>query len=177
VPELVAALPELAVIVDTVEQRVQRPRDRDAADRYYSGTKKQRTLKTPIATDRTTGKIVDVSDSVCGPTNDLALLTASGRLDRPDPDVGLLGDLVSVGAAPLHPTGLAFTPRRTPRERPRPPEDIRYNTAFAAERISVEHTIGRLRRYRALAELDRHHRQAHAARVRAVAGLANRQLD
>ena len=79
--------------------------------------------------------------------------------------------------AALHPTGLGFTPRRKPREQPRPPEDIVYNTAFAAARISVEHTIGRLRRYQALAQLDRHHRQAHAARVRAVAGLVNRQLD
>jgi hypothetical protein len=176
-PELRAAIPELAVIVDTFEQRVQRPRDRAEADRYYSGKKKQHTLKTQLATDRQTGQIVDVPDSVCGPTNDLALLKASGLLDRLDPDVGALGDLAYVGIAPLHPAGLGFTPRRKPREKPRPPEDIAYNAAFAAERIAVEHTIGRLRRYQALAQLDRHHRQAHSARVRAVAGLVNRQLD
>ena len=176
-PELLAAIPDLAVIVDTFEQRVQRPRDRATADRYYSGKKKQHTLKAQVATDRHTGKVVDVPDSVCGPTNDLALLKASGLLDRLAPDVGALGDLAYVGIAPLHPTGLGFTPRRKPRERPRPPEDIVYNTAFAAERISVEHTIGRLRRYQALTQLDRHHRQGHSARVRAVAGLVNRQLD
>jgi hypothetical protein len=176
-PELRAAIPELAVIVDTFEQRVQRPRDRAEADRYYSGKKKQHTLKTQLATDRQTGQIVDVPDSVCGPTNDLALLKASGLLDRLDPDVGALGDLAYVGIAPLPPAGLGFTPRRKPREKPRPPEDIAYNAAFAAERIAVEHTIGRLRRYQALAQLDRHHRQAHSARVRAVAGLVNRQLD
>jgi DDE superfamily endonuclease/Helix-turn-helix of DDE superfamily endonuclease len=176
-PELLAAIPELAVIVDTFEQRVQRPRDRAQADRYYSGKKKQHTLKTQIATDRHTGKIVDVPDSVCGPTSDLALLKASGLLERLDPDVGVLGDLAYVGIAPLHPTGLGFTPHRKPREKPRPPEDVVYNTAFAAERIPVEHTIGRLRRYQALTQLDRHHRQAHTARVRAVAGLVNRHLD
>ena len=176
-PDLLAAIPELAVIIDTFEQRVQRPRDQAAADRYYSGKKKQHTLKTQIATDQQTGKIVDVPDSVCGPTHDLALLKASGLLDRLDPDVGALGDLAYVGIAPLHPTGLGFTPRRKPREKPRPPDDSVYNTAFAAARIGVEHTIGRLRRYQALTQLDRHHRQAHAARVRAVAGLVNRQLD
>ncbi len=176
-PELLAAIPELAVIVDTFEQRVQRPRDRAAADRYYSGKEKQHTLKTQVATDRRTGKIVDVPDSVCGPTHDLALLEASGLLERLAPEVGALGDLAYVGVAALHPTGLGFTPRRKPRERSRPPEDLAYNTAFAAERISVEHTIGRLRRYQALTQLDRHHRQHHAARVRAVAGLVNRQLD
>ena len=176
-PELLAEIPKLAVIVDTFEQRVQRPRDRDEAARYYSGKKQQHTLKTQIATDRQTGRIVDVPDSVCGPTSDVTLLKAWGLLDRLAPDVGALGDLAHVGIAPLHPTGLGFTPRRKPRAKPRPPEDAAYNTVFAAERIAVEHTIGRLRRYQALTQLDRHHRQAHAARVRAVAGLVNRQLD
>lgn len=176
-PELLAAIPELAVIVDTFEQRVQRPRDQEAADRHYSGKKKQHTLKTQVAIDADSGKVVDVPDSVCGPTSDLTLLKASGLLDRLDPDVGVLGDLAYVGMAPLHPAGLGFTPRRKPREKPRPPEDVAYNTAFAAARIGVEHTIGRMRRYQALTQLDRHHRQHHAARVRAVAGLVNRQLD
>lgn len=176
-PELLAAIPDLAVIVDTFEQRVQRPRDQEAADRHYSGKKKQHTLKSQVAIDADSGKVVDVPDSVCGPTSDLTVLKASGLLDRLDPDVGVLGDLAYVGMAPLHPAGLGFTPRRKPREKPRPPEDVVYNTAFAAARITVEHTIGRMRRYQALTQLDRHHRQAHTARVRAVAGLVNRQLD
>jgi DDE superfamily endonuclease/Helix-turn-helix of DDE superfamily endonuclease len=175
--DLLVAIPDLTVIVDSFEQRVQRPRDPDEADRYYSGKQKQHTLKSQIAIDGSTGKVVDVSASVCGPTADLTLLKASGLLDRVAPDVGVLGDLAYVGMAPLHPAGLGFTPRRKPREQPRPPEDVVYNTAFAAERITVEHTIGRLRHYQALTQQDRHHRQAHDARVRAVAGLVNRQLE
>jgi hypothetical protein len=175
--DLLVAIPDLTIIVDSFEQRVQRPRDREEADRYYSGKKKQHTLKSQIAIDGESGKVVDVSESVCGPTADLTLLKASGLLDRADPDVGVLGDLAYVGMAPLHPAGLGFTPRRKPRDKPRPPDDVAYNTAFAAERITVEHTIGRLRRYQALTQQDRHHRQAHAARVRAVAGLVNRQVD
>jgi hypothetical protein len=175
--DLLVAIPALTIIVDSFEQRVQRPRDQQEADGYYSGKKKQHTLKSQIAIDGETGKVVDVSESVCGPTADLTLLKTSGLLDRVPPDVGVLGDLAYVGMAPLHPAGLGFTPRRKPREQPRPPEDVVYNTAFAAERIAVEHTIGRLRRYQALTQQDRHHRQAHAARVRAVAGLVNRHLD
>src|SRR5678815_2450715 len=94
-------------------------------------------IRDRVAIDAASGKVVDVPDSVCGPTSDLTVLKASGLLDRLDPDVGLLGDLAYVGMAPLHPTGLGFTPRRKPREQPRPPEDIVYNTAFAAERITV----------------------------------------
>ncbi len=172
---LLAETPVLAVVVDTFEQRVQRPRDRATADTYYSGKKKQHTLKSQVAV-RESGRIVDVAESVRGPTADLTLLQDSGLLDRLPPEVGALGDLAYVGIAALHPAGLGATPRRKPRGKPRPDADIAYNTAFARRRIVVEHTIGRLRAYQALAQTDRHHRRGHTMRVRAVAGLVNRRL-
>ena len=94
--------------------------------------------------------------------------------ERLGPDVGILGDLAYVGIATFHPTGA--TPRRKPRSKPRPPEDITYNTAFARRRVRVEHVIGQLRSFDALSHRDRHHRNHHTARVRAVAGLINRRL-
>jgi len=168
--------PGLAVLVDTFEQRVQRPAARADADTYYSGKKKQHTLKVQVAVDEATGAVVDVADSVRGPTADRAVLRASGLLDRLPPGVGALGDLAYIGIADAHPAGLGATPRRKPRGRPRPPADVAYNRAFARRRITVEHTIGRLRRYDALTQTDRHHRRGHTARVRAVVGLVNRQL-
>ncbi len=168
--------PGLAVIIDTFEQRVQRPRDRADADTYYSGKKKQHTLKVQVAVDEATGAVADVADSMRGPTADLAVLRASGLLDRLPPGVGALGDLAYVGIGAAHPGGLGVTPRRKPRGQPRPPADVAYNRAFARRRIAVEHTIGRLRRYDALTTTDRHHRRGHTARAVAVAGLVNRQL-
>ncbi len=177
-PDLDALLretPALAVVVDTFEQQVQRPRDRAEADAYSSGKKKQHTLKSQVAV-REDGRVADVAESVRGPTADLALLKESGLLDRLSPAVGALGDLAYVGIAALHPAGLGATPRRKPRGKPRPAEDVAYNTALARRRIVVEHTIGRLRAYQALSQADRHHRRGHTARVRAVAGLVNRRL-
>ena len=173
---LLADTPGLAVLVDTFEQRVQRPRDRADAATYYSGKKKQHTRKVQVAVDEATGAVVDVADSVRGPTADLAVLRASGLLARLPPGVGALGDLAYVGLADAHPQGLGATPRRKPRGQPRPPADVAYNRAFARRRVTVEHTIGRLRRYETLTQTDRHHRRGHSARVRAVAGLVNRQL-
>jgi len=43
--DLLAETPELAVIIDTFEQRVQRPQDRSEADQYYSGKKNNIRLK------------------------------------------------------------------------------------------------------------------------------------
>lgn len=173
---LLANTPELAVIVDTFEQRVQRPPGRAEADGYYSGKKRQHTLKSQIAVDDQTGLIVDVARSAPGPTADITLLKGSGLLARLPAGVGALGDLAYVGLAELLPAGLGATPRRKPRAKPRPPEDVEYNRAFARRRIVVEHTIGRLRHYQALRQTDRQHRRGHTARVNAVAGLVNRQL-
>lgn len=174
--DLLRDTPELAVVIDSFEQRVQRPRDRDEADTYYSGKKKQHTLKSQIAVDETTGQVADVANSVRGPTADLKLLKQSQLLDRLPPGVGGIGDLAYIGIDQLHPDGLGAAPRRKPRGQPRPAEDVAYNTAFSRRRIIVENTIGRMRRYQSITQADRNHRQLHTPRVVAIAGLINRQI-
>src|SRR3954454_22987757 len=57
-PALLKETPALAVIVDTFEQRTQRPRRRQRA--YYAGKKKAHTLKSQVAVDEE-GHIVDVA--------------------------------------------------------------------------------------------------------------------
>ena len=174
--DLLQDTPELAVVIDSFEQRVQRPRDRDEADGYYSGKKKQHTLKSQVAVEETTGQVADVADSGRGPTADLTLLAQSHLLDRLPPGGGGIGDLAYVGMDKLHPDGLGAAPRRKPRGKPRPAEDVAYNTAFSRRRIIVENTIGRMRRYQSITQTDRNHRQLHTPRVVAIAGLINRQM-
>jgi DDE superfamily endonuclease len=174
-PALLKETPQLAVLVDTFEQRTQRPQRRQRA--YYSGKKKAHTLKSQVAVDED-GHVVDVADSRPGRWADLKVFKRSGlagKLIRAK--VGALGDLGYVGLEGVSPRLRAATPRRKPRGQERPPEDRRYNRAFARRRITVEHAIGRLRRYQALSAVNRHGRQGHEARVRAVAGLVNRMLD
>ena len=174
--QLLSETPELIVLIDTFEQRVQRHRDRSTADKHYSGKKKQHTLKSQITVNEETGEICDVADSVVGPTADITLLEQSAVLERVPEGIGAGGDLAYVGIASLHRQGLGVSPRRKPRGKERPPQDIVFNRAFAKRRIVVEHTIGRIRRYESLSQTDRDHRNNHSARVRAVAGLVNRQL-
>jgi hypothetical protein len=171
-PALLADTPGLAVVVDTFEQRVQRPRRRQRA--YDSGKKKCHTLKSQVAVDEE-GGIADVAESRPGPWADMKVLRRSGLRRKLPRGVGALGDQAYQGLERWHPQRLGATPRRKPRGQPRRPQDRAYNRAFARRRIVVEHAIGRLRRYRSLSDTDRHHRRRHAARVRAVAGLVNRQ--
>ena len=174
--ELLAETPELARIVDSFEQPIERPGDRARADSFYSGKKKRHTLKVQVVVDEETGRFVEVSDSFPGPTADLSVLKSSGVVDRLPPGVGLIGDLAYVGMDKLRPGVGASAPRRKPRSKPRPEEDVGYNREFSRRRVVVEHSIGRMRRFKAVTEVDRHHQRHHAARVKAVAGLVNRQL-
>lgn len=173
-PALLKDTPGLAVVIDSFEQRTHRPKRRQRA--YYSGKKKAHTLKSQVGVDEESGRVVDVSDTVPGPWADIKLLKKSRLLKRLPEGVGGIGDLGSVGIGELHPAGLGASPRRKPRGKDRPPEDRRYNRAFSRRRIVVEHAIGRLRRFRSVAHVNRHRRRGHAARVRAVAGLVNRML-
>jgi hypothetical protein len=174
-PALLRGTPELAVIVDTFEQRTQRPRRRQRA--WYSGKKKAHTVKDQVAVDED-GRVVDVGPSRPGRWADLRVFRRSGLVGKLiRAKVGVLGDLGFVGIDALSPRLRGATPRRKPRGQERPPEDRRYNRAFARRRIKVEHAIGRLRRYQALSQVDRHRRRQHTARVRAVAGFVNRMLD
>lgn len=172
-PGLLKDTPGLAVVIDSFEQRTRRPKRRQRA--YYSGKKKAHTLKTQVAVDEHSGRFADVSDSVPGRWADVKLLKRSRLMTRLPAGVGGIGDLGYTGIRDIHPSGAC--PRRKPRGKPRPAEDVRYNRAFSRRRIVVEHALARLRRFRAVTDVNRHRRKGHAARVRACAGLVNRMLD
>ena len=167
--DLLKELPELTVIVDSFEQRVQRPPNDDS---HYSGKKKQHTLKSQLAVDGDTGRIVDLSERVPGPTADIKRLEQSGLLERLPNEIGVGGDLAYLNLAKLR--HLGFSPRPKPRGKDRPPEDVIYNRAFSQFRIIVEQTIGQVRRFQSVTMTDRNHRRNHRARVAAIAGLVNR---
>jgi hypothetical protein len=172
-PTLLKDTPGLAVVIDSFEQRTQRPKRRQRA--YYSGKKKAHTLKSQVAVDESSGRFVDVSDSVPDRWADIKLLKKSRLMKRFPAGVGGLGDLGYVGIRDLHPAGAC--PRRKPRGKRRPKRDVQYNRAISRRRIVVEHGLGRLRRFRAVTDVNRHRRKGHAPRVRACAGLVNRMLD
>jgi hypothetical protein len=168
---LLKETPELVVVIDSFEQKVQRPAEHSARDGLYSGKKKMHTLKSQVVVDENTGEIVDVSDSQPG---DITLVEQSGILERLPANVGAIGDCGYQGIHDLHP--FAYSPRKKPRGKDRPPEDVAYNTAFSRRRIIVENTLNRARRYQSISQTDREHRRHHATRVRAIAGLVNFQL-
>lgn len=173
-PQLLKNTPGLMVLVDTFEQRVQRPGEPEGQKKWYSGKKKAHTIKSQISVEEATGRIVDVADSVPGPTADITVRKGSALPGRLPPGTGLLGDSAYQGLDKLHAEG--YSPRKKPKGQPRPEADRSYNREIARRRVTAEHSIGRLRRFEALSARDRQHRAGHTRRVCAVVGLVNRQL-
>jgi hypothetical protein len=171
---LLENVPEISQVVDSFEQRVQRPKAAADRDGWYSGKKRMHTVKNQIVVDSESGQVRDVSDSVPGRVSDITLLKQSGALERVPKDEGMMGDAAYQGIQQLHPGGCS--PHKKPRKRDLTEDEIAYNHAFSQRRIIVEMTINRLRRYQSLGQMDRQHRRNHTARVNAVAGLVNRQI-
>jgi DDE superfamily endonuclease/Helix-turn-helix of DDE superfamily endonuclease len=171
---LLKDVPDLARVVDSFEQRVQRPKAVADRDGWYSGKKRMHTVKSQVVVESESGWITDIADSVKGRVSDIKLVEQSGVLSRLPALTGMMGDAAYQGIAKLHPLGCS--PRKKPIRGELTEEQIAYNHAFSQRRIIVETIINRLRRYQSLTQMDRHHRQGHTARVCAVAGLVNRQL-
>lgn len=172
-PQLLQNTPGVLLLVDTFAPRVPRPADPAEQRAWYSGKKQAHTIKSQVTVEEETGRIVDVAESVPGPTAAITTLKESGWSARVPPDAGLLGDAASQGLGPLRAAG--SSPRKKPKGQPRPEEDRADHREIARRRVKAEHTIGRLRRFEALTARDRQHRAGHTARVRAVAGLVHRQ--
>jgi len=177
VTEVMAAFPAVRVIIDSKEQRVNRPTGYDAQKPYYSGKKKAHTVKTQVVVDPC-GRIEAVGDSVPGGANhDLPLLCGSGVLEQLAPGEAAMVDKGYVGVRNYYPEVAVVVPFKAARNRPLTEEQKAYNREVARCRIVVEHTMAQLNRFTVLRQVFRGQKRGrHGQVVRVVARLVNRRL-
>jgi hypothetical protein len=184
--EVMTAYPAVRWVVDSQEQRIQRPKnprgpDGQPLDRqrpYYSGKKKQHTLKTQIAV-APDGQIAGLWPSVPGATSDVTLFRASGLLACLAPDETVMVDCGFDGIRhdfAAHPTALV-EPHHGRRGHPLTDAQRAENRELARYRIVVEHTLAQLSRFSILRQVFRHALGLHARVFRAVAGLVARRIQ
>ena len=174
------AFPDVRLVIDAKEQRIQRPKSSKEDDRqrpYYSGKKKCHTVKNEIAVTPD-GRLGAVSESVPGgATHDLTLLRSTKRIERLDPErEGAMLDKGYDGLAKDYPGHRLYLPYKARRNRPLTDEEKAYNRHLAKYRIVVEHTNAQLNQFQALAQVYRHERAGHTRVVRAVAFLVDRRI-
>jgi hypothetical protein len=179
--QVMAAFPQVRLVIDAKEQRVQRPGGGfDAQKPYYSGKKKAHTLKTQVAVSPD-GRVESVTDSVPGgATHDVTLLRQSGLLGQLGEGAGAMVDKGYDGIGKDYPGVPVIIPFKARRNRPLTGEQKAYNRVVARYRIVVEHAIAQLNRYTVLRQLFRgrypRHAVAHSQVVRVVARLVNRRI-
>lgn len=156
-----------ALIVDCTEQPIQRP-GTDAVQReHYSGKKKRHTLKTEyVVTGK--GRIVAASASHPGSHHDLTIRRKGPPLPK---RARAYVDSGYQGYDKDH-ANLEF-PYKKPKRGELNDEEKEYNRGLSSFRVRVEHRIGRVKRFRIVAERFRNPLRTHDTKVSIVAGLVN----
>ncbi len=175
IEEFREAYPELEFIIDGVEQPKRKPADKQKRKDDYSGKKKRHTRKQIIMTTRS-GLIVDQSPSVGGRTHDFAAFkddhARRGALVS-DVRVTLYADS---GFQGIQDIGLPVEVRlieRARRNHPLTRHQREINRFRASQRIPVEHTISRRKKYQIAAQEYRNRDSEYDRTMTIVAGLVN----
>jgi len=134
--------------------------------------KKRHTSKTQLTT-LSNGMILQVSRSVAGSVHDYKLFHRSG-VDRLLPsEYGLRVDKGYQGIRRGYGHRSVQIPKRASKLHPLTAAQKRENRRLASERVAVEHTLGRIKKYAVIGQTYRHRLTEYDLVMRVVCGLVN----
>lgn len=154
-----------SLLIDATEQSVQRPIW--GQKRWYSGKKKRHCIKNEIITTEE-GRIVSVSPSVPGTVHDITIRRRGPPLPE---NAHAYADSGYQGYQDDHPS--LDIPYKKPKKGKLTKQEKEYNHALSRLRVRVEHSIGRMKKFRILADRFRYPRTRHAVKFSIVAGITN----
>ena len=128
------------VIVDSFETPIPRPSIEPKQREFYSGKKKDHTIKTEIITNLE-GDILDVDPGYRGPKSDKKLHEGS-KVAEQFPNATVKGDLAYQGLK------AGEVPHKKPRGAELSAEQKEENRKFSSVRVRVEHSIRRVKAFR-----------------------------
>jgi IS5 family transposase len=171
---VMAAFPEVRVIIDAKEQGFRRPAGWDRQKPFYSGKKKRHTIKNQVACTPS-GRIVSVSTTAPGRTHDLTVLRYTGLLDRLPADAGVMTDKGYIGVATDAGERAVVTPIRASKNHPLTDDQKASNRVISGCRVVVEHVMAQLSRFQVLRQTFRSVFGRHTRVFRVVALLVDRR--
>ncbi|MCT7986155.1 transposase [Laspinema sp. A4] len=130
--------------VDSTEQPIERPTDNEEQKEYFSGKKKNHTLKNQLIVLPKGEDIVDIKIGEKGPVSDIKIFKEQQK--KFDPNQKFKGDKAYVGGVQIS------TPHKKPKNQELSLEQKEENKVLGANRIFVEHLIRRLKNFRIAAE-------------------------
>lgn len=157
------ALPAGALLVDTWEQPIPMPQDRDVQESYYSGKKKMHTRKNQLICLPQGLDIVDVVIGEKGPRSDSKLLEQT-QAELPE-GMPFIGDKAYVGRANT------TTPIKKPPKGELTQAQKAFNKVVSQARVYVEHLIRIIKIFRIAKEEFRMRMPMYEMAIGCVCGL------
>lgn len=157
------------VVMDVTETPIERPKRKQK--RFYSGKKKQHTLKCQLVIDSDTGEIICTFFGQ-GRRHDFALFKASEVQFHPE--TTSIQDSGYQGIAQYH--AQSFVPKKTPKNGKLSDLEKDYNRELGRQRICIEHINRRLKIFRILQQRYRNRRRRFGLRCNLIAALYNYEL-
>lgn len=143
--EICPALSEC--IIDATERPIQRPKVDQIQEHYYSGKKKDHTIKNQVVVNTKGNKILAVSDLVEGKLHDKKLLELDGTMILAPPKARILGDLGYQGAGEINPLVRFVTPLKKPPRAELSAADKATNKVISSIRVRVEHPFAYMKHF------------------------------
>ena len=166
--------PGLLDFIDSTEQQIPRPVDKDRRKMYYSGKKKRYTIKNQLMVNNR-GYILHKAAHEKGRRHDYAVY----KKDRPitPTQVVTVVDLGYLGVEKDFPEQLSALPHKKKRNQEElSQEEKEYNKIHSKKRIIVEHTISRLKKYRIMSDIFRNKLRKYDKVLDIVSGLVNYRI-
>lgn len=175
--EFIRVYPDLfELVIDTTEQKRQRPKNKRKQKNFYSGKKHQHGLKTQIVVDKK-GRIINVSKTYPSRIHDKTVLLKEKTLDKLPKDIRILLDKGYIKIQKLYPSQAILIPiKRNRWKRKLTRSEKIKNTKQAKKRVIVEHTISRLKKYQILSRVYRSSDRDYNYHFRNIASLCNFRL-
>ncbi len=165
--------PGFLAFTDCTEQQIPRPVDRERRKIFYSGKKKRHTVKNQITVNNR-GYILHKVGYKKGRKHDYDVYKKNHPVIPKE--VITVVDLGYLGIEKDFPEQLSALPFKRKRNQDLSPEEKEYNRIHAKERIVIEHTICRLKKYRIMSDVFRNKLRKHNKVSDIVAGLVNYRI-
>jgi len=166
--------PGFIVFIDSTEQQIPRPVDKSKRKAYYSGKKKRHTIKIQIMANNH-GYIIHKTGNRKGRRHDYDTYKKNHPLTPKD--VVNIFDLGYHGVEKDFPEQLSSIPNRKKRNQGGlSQEEKEANKNHSKKRITIEHTICRLKKYRILTDIFRNRLKKYNKVSDIVSGLINYRI-
>ena len=161
-------LTNFKLLVDSLEQPIERPYDNDKQKKFYSGKKKQHTLKNQLVSLPNGQDIVDIEVGFPGPTADINLFRE--QQNKFDEKQGFEADKAYQGGINI------TTPHKKKRKQELNEQQKIENRILSSKRIYIEHLIRIVRIFKIASQRFRLNSNTYKEIILTVCGLVRLRI-